>query len=1521
MLKEVQSEPLGTVTGAAAGLSGLAAQTAERRANMEALRSRGINPYPTRFERTATLAELRDRYAGLEPGAETGELARVAGRIISIRGHGGLRFATMEDVSGSIQLMFQADRLADDVAAVEGLVDVGDWVGATGEVISSRRGELSIAVTDLEMLSKALRPLPDKRHGVSDAETRYRQREVDLLANRDSRKVFDIRFKTLAIFRERLQALSFVEVETPILQPQAGGALARPFFTHANALDTEFSLRVAPELYLKRLVVGGMERVFEVARNFRNEGIDTRHSPEFTSLEAYRAFGDFNDGMDLTEHLIVEAARGAVGRLDFDLSGHQVDLSPSWPRRDLLDLLEDRLGQRVHPSMPVETLRSICEAHDVPHQPEWGSGKLVFELYDKVLMPQIIGPVFIYHYPTEVSPLARRSVEDPTVTDRFELVIGGRELANGYSELNDPDEQAARFRAEAAAAAGGDLEAHPGGRRLRAGARIRPATYFGDRYRNRPADHAAGRGPRDSRRHPFPDDAARGVVMTEISEIHDPEPMQPTLRGAGMFRGNDDTWCEVEPDSEGTDHSDNNNDLAAFFVPDLIEVEVGRGGRAIVISDLHLRPVPTAVSTRAADEVSQLLDGFPEPGVLVIAGDGFEMLAEAPAVDRILDAHPQFVSAIKAFADQPDHRVLVIPGNHDGQLAWDGASVEVLRSRLGVTDVSLACDLVVTTGDGPRSVRVAHGNQLDPYNAFEDPRSPVDTPFGHHVVREILPKLEARQTQGSLLEGIQWLDGDPTDLLGSRLLYRKVFGRLWWLAVPFAAALILRFLSFAPGVKPLLHHHTEHWLVSFGILMVAIAVIAAVVGIATMLRVNRALADASVSERGDASSANAAGRAEAARLVAAGYAGLITGHTHEPELSQVGTGFYANTGCGTEVVRSRKARFGLPRPFLAVRRLSLVELKAGPVLAVSLSLEEQPIGQPAPLERLVLAPERARPDQPGGRRSATRRGNVAHQRALAPSVGAAPPGPPGGRLRLAQRRPAQRAVRAALADPLDPSRQSLAALRNPSRRAASPQWSAGWPWPGWRGVRGGYRRAWVAALVILLVSTVNRLMHDVGLEGSAIACLLGLWLLLEHRHFRVSPTGPRRLLGWAVMGGLVAAAVAAGLDALYQGGSREARDVVLLTIVGTALLVLGTALPGREHRRTGGERARAFVRAREIFERYGGDTLDYFALRDDKSWLFTGNTLVAYSVINRIMLVSPDPIGPIDERLDAWSDAMELADANGWYVCVLGASRAWLPIYRAAGLNDVYMGDEAIVDCQVFSLKGKSMKSLRGAYNRVSKSGYHVSVMPSLDADDDLRRQLEALATETRQGETERGFSMTLSRMFDDRDPGLLLAVCFDPDGKPVAFNQYVPASHINGYSLDVMRRTSDPEAPNGLTDFVIIETINWMAERGLVGLGLNFATMRAVVADDHPSGTWRSLEKSLLHRFSDSMQIESLWNFNKKYDPEWRARYAVADDRAHMPRAGLAIARAESVSELPVVGKLMKPKAPADTRPAELVS
>jgi lysyl-tRNA synthetase class 2 len=437
------------------------ALVAERRKKREVLAAQGIDPYPTRFDRTVTAAELHQRYGDLAADTRTGETVRMAGRLVSIRGHGRLSFATLEDVTGSVQLLMQESALSDRAKLVLANFDLGDWIGAEGEAVTSRRGELSVDVTELTLLSKALRPLPDKWHGLADTDTRYRQREVDLLANPDSRKVFDIRFKIVAALRRQLAAEDFIEVDTPILQPQAGGALARPFMTHANALDIDLSLRIAPELYLKRLVVGGYERVFEIARNFRNEGVDTRHSPEFTALEAYRAFGDVTDGIDLTERLVVEAARASTDRLTFTIGDRSIDLTPPWPRRQLLDWLEEVVGRRVHPTDPVEEVRAICEKHGVDYLPEWGSGKLIFELYDTILLPTVVDPVFVCGFPVEVSPLARHTADDPTLADRFELAIDAKEFANGYSELNIPEEQQERFRGEAEAVAHGDLEAHP----------------------------------------------------------------------------------------------------------------------------------------------------------------------------------------------------------------------------------------------------------------------------------------------------------------------------------------------------------------------------------------------------------------------------------------------------------------------------------------------------------------------------------------------------------------------------------------------------------------------------------------------------------------------------------------------------------------------------------------------------------------------------------------------------------------------------------------------------------------------------------------------------------------------------------------------------------------------------------------------------------------------------------------------------------------------------------------------------
>jgi lysyl-tRNA synthetase, class II len=345
-------------------------------------------------------------------------------------------------------------------------LDLGDWVGVEGEVMTTRRGELSVKVRTFQLLAKSLRPLPDKWHGLSDVDTRFRRRYVDLIVNEEARRVFSIRFAAISAIRRFLDAQRFVEVETPVLHPVPGGAAAKPFVTHHNALDMDLYLRIAPELYLKRLIVAGFERVYEIGRVFRNEGLSTRHNPEFTMLEAYQAFADYTEMMTLTEELVAHAAREATGSTTVPNpneaeGGPPLDLAPPWPRRTLRALIAEHAGVDVHPAMPVAELQKICDTLEVPYDPTWGPGKLVLEIYEKTTEHAISGPMFVLDYPREVSPLARPHRDDPALVERFEVIVAGRELANAFSELNDPVDQRPRFEDQAALAAGGDEEAQP----------------------------------------------------------------------------------------------------------------------------------------------------------------------------------------------------------------------------------------------------------------------------------------------------------------------------------------------------------------------------------------------------------------------------------------------------------------------------------------------------------------------------------------------------------------------------------------------------------------------------------------------------------------------------------------------------------------------------------------------------------------------------------------------------------------------------------------------------------------------------------------------------------------------------------------------------------------------------------------------------------------------------------------------------------------------------------------------------
>jgi lysyl-tRNA synthetase, class II len=414
-------------------------------------------PPPYRFERTAAAAELHERYADLAPGTETGDVVSVAGRLMLRRVQGKLAFGTLQDGSGRVQLFAAVARTPrfDEFCDLS----LGDWIGVTGQVMTTRRGELSVQVGEWVVLAEARRQFPDKWHGIADPDTRYRQRYVDLWVTDEARATLRARSTVVATFRRELEARGFVEVETPVLHPLPGGAHAKPFVTHHNALDMELYLRIAPELYLKRLVVGGFEKVFEIGRTFRNEGMGNRWNPEFTMLELYEAYADYTDIMRLTEELVAAAARELHGTTELTYDGRPLDLTPPWRRATMLDLIEEHAGVRVDPRMPVDELRRICEEHGVPVDPDVGPGALVLELYEKTTEPELWGPVFVCDYPKEVSPLARDHREVPGLVERFEPIVAGREIGNAFSELTDPDEQRRRFEEQAARRAGGDEEA------------------------------------------------------------------------------------------------------------------------------------------------------------------------------------------------------------------------------------------------------------------------------------------------------------------------------------------------------------------------------------------------------------------------------------------------------------------------------------------------------------------------------------------------------------------------------------------------------------------------------------------------------------------------------------------------------------------------------------------------------------------------------------------------------------------------------------------------------------------------------------------------------------------------------------------------------------------------------------------------------------------------------------------------------------------------------------------------------
>ena len=430
-----------------------------RRNKRQAMIDAGEDPYGHAFAYTHHIADLNEAYAGLEDGESTEDAVAIAGRVMAKRDQGKLAFLELRDATADMQLFCRVNALGEDSFAKLKDLDVGDWIGVHGTMMRTRRGQLSVAVESFELLSKSLRPLPEKFHGLADKETRYRQRYVDLVMNPEVKTTFEKRFKVVSAIRRYMEEQGFYEVETPFLHPILGGANAKPFVTHFNALDRDYFLRIATELPLKRLLVGGFEKVFEIGRQFRNEGMDPYHNPEFTTMEAYQAFTDLEGMMELTEGYIKAAAMAACGTLQINYQGIDIDLSGTWPRKSMCELATEGAGTDVSFDRTREELVAILEANGGHAEDAWGRGKLIAEIFEAVAEEKIIQPTFVIDHPLEVSPLAKKKADNPELTQRFELFIMGHEYANAFTELNDPVDQAERFRAQVEAKGMGDDEA------------------------------------------------------------------------------------------------------------------------------------------------------------------------------------------------------------------------------------------------------------------------------------------------------------------------------------------------------------------------------------------------------------------------------------------------------------------------------------------------------------------------------------------------------------------------------------------------------------------------------------------------------------------------------------------------------------------------------------------------------------------------------------------------------------------------------------------------------------------------------------------------------------------------------------------------------------------------------------------------------------------------------------------------------------------------------------------------------
>ncbi|HMK63634.1 MAG TPA: phosphatidylglycerol lysyltransferase domain-containing protein, partial [Acidimicrobiales bacterium] len=937
------------------------------------------------------------------------------------------------------------------------------------------------------------------------------------------------------------------------------------------------------------------------------------------------------------------------------------------------------------------------------------------------------------------------------------------------------------------------------------------------------------------------------------------------------------------------------------------------------------------------------------PGILIAAGGLFDVSGqdsggEAAAFEAAMAAHPRLDRALSNFTCAEDRTVVLLPGVTD--VALSSAEGRRAMAQRGF-DVAPAVVLHLETTAGERAVRV-------------EGLTPAESAAVSSSTGPVLAGLLRPDPHAAWQHGLDRL-ADPTQsqrFLASRLLYRRFARLAWWLLLPLAVALALRLPGIGTFVDQLVRGHPGAGAVAraqyagWGQRLAVAALVTAaealvLVGVLTWLsrQAWRTLGGGHLGaffedESSPGATANDPGRDRARHAVAGGCGGVIDGVTLQAELTDLGGAFFASPGTIGEVVEEYPGRLGLPPVFLERRQMSWIELETGAGLHVRLLMARNDTGPATLLERLAARRHRS---------------HEAHPVVVAalPHGSSWPPPPDLGIVRRRSRRVRRWAALAiALAGVVDllsavtpPLRGRLHAVLQILPLAATQAAGAVVALAGIgllalaRGVRRGQHRAWFIAVVLLTLTLALHLVRGGDIEESGLSAAVLAVLLVFRNEFRAPSDRPSTrsaviAFGAGVLGITVVTTTAVELTLrfmhhphhfipLWRAGYAVVGRLVGVSVValprrlddflGPSLLALGIGLavvavllatrPVVDRRMAAGWAAE--LRARDVVRRHGGGTLDYFALRSDKKWFFHFDSLVAYAIYGGVCLVSPDPIGPPTERQQVWVAFRRFADQRGWTVAVMGASEDWLAIYRAGGMHEIYIGDEALVELPHFSLAGGHMKGLRQAHNRIAKYGYSAAFHDPSRLDVDVAKKLVPLMAQSRRGEFERGFSMMLGRIFDPRDTGLVLCVVTGPDGRPAAMCQFVPAPGIGGYSLDLMRRDRG-EHPNGLIDFALVSSIEHFRDQGCRALSLNFAAMRSVLEGERGDGLTQRAERWALQKMSGFLQIETLWRFNAKYGPRWLPRYIVYDSAEHLVPAVVAILRAESLSEVPVIGRVL---------------